>query len=93
MASESRTPSDNRISECIRLTQEYMLRIQKPDGHWVGELEGDTILESEYFLLLYFLGRGNDPKCDKLVEYLKKKMLPEGGWAIYPGGPPEVSAP
>ena len=25
---------------------------QHADGHWVGELEGDTILESEYILLL-----------------------------------------
>jgi squalene-hopene/tetraprenyl-beta-curcumene cyclase len=30
---------------------------QAPDGHWVGELQGDTILESEYVLLMGFLGR------------------------------------
>ena len=34
-----------------------LLARQRPDGHWVGELEGDTILESEYVLLLAFLGR------------------------------------
>ena len=35
----------------------YLLGLQKPDGHWVGELQGDTILESEFILLMAFLGR------------------------------------
>lgn len=92
LEAETRRVSDDLILQAIQCTQEYMLGIQKPDGHWVGELEGDTILESEYILLLYFLGNGNDPRCKKLTEYIKRKMLPDGGWAIYPGGPPEVSA-
>ena len=28
----------------------------------------------------------------KLIQYIKQKMLPGGGWAIFPGGPPELSA-
>ena len=38
-----------------------LLARQQPDGHWVGELEGDTILESEFILLLAFLGQGRRP--------------------------------
>ena len=33
-----------------------LLRMQRDDGHWVAELQGDTILESEYVLLMTFLG-------------------------------------
>ncbi len=68
-----------------------LLARQNPDGHWVGELEGDTILESEFLLLLAFLGRNDDPRVKPLANYLRTKQLPEGGWANYPGGPAEVS--
>src|SRR5437762_8472446 len=70
----------------------YLLSIQHEDGHWCGELEGDTILESEYMLTLHFLGRAREPRFQKAAEYLRRRELPAGGWAVYPGGPPEVSA-
>ena len=65
---------------------------QQPDGHWCAELEGDTILESEYALLLYFLGYTKDDRLEKAAAYIRGKQTDEGGWAIYPGGPTEVSA-
>ncbi len=68
-----------------------LLAQQKPDGHWVGELEGDTILESEFILLLAFLGKETEPRVRKLANYLLAKQLPDGGWPNYPGGPAEVS--
>jgi squalene-hopene/tetraprenyl-beta-curcumene cyclase len=73
-------------------TRNWLLSRQAPDGHWVGELEGDTILESELILLLAFLGRETDPICERCAAYLLDHQLPEGGWSIYPGGPAEVSA-
>jgi squalene-hopene/tetraprenyl-beta-curcumene cyclase len=68
-----------------------LLARQRPDGHWVGELEGDTILESEFVLLLAFLGRTDDPRIPGLAKYLLAKQLPGGGWPNYPGGPAELS--
>ena len=68
-----------------------LLARQEPDGHWVGELEGDTILESEFILLLAFLGRHDDPRVRPAANYLLKQQRPDGGWANYPGGPAEVS--
>ena len=38
-------------------TREWILQAQSPEGYWHGEHEGDTILESEYVLLMTFLGR------------------------------------
>jgi squalene-hopene/tetraprenyl-beta-curcumene cyclase len=64
---------------------------QRPDGHWVGELEGDTILESEFVLLLAFLGRTDDPRIPLAANYLRRHQLPTGGWSNYTGGPTEVS--
>jgi squalene-hopene/tetraprenyl-beta-curcumene cyclase len=61
------------------------------DGHWVGELQGDTILESEYILLMAFLGRERNEAVAKAARYLLRQQMPEGGWNNYPGGPVELS--
>lgn len=76
----------------IERTCRRLADLQRPDGHWVGELQGDTILETEYVLLLAFLGRENDPRVQKCARYVRQQQQAEGGWAIYPGGPMEMSA-
>src|SRR5688572_6196619 len=40
------------VAQGKELTCDWLLSRQHPDGYWCGELEGDTILESEYILLL-----------------------------------------
>jgi squalene-hopene/tetraprenyl-beta-curcumene cyclase len=70
----------------------HLLSLQQPDGHWCGELEGDTILESEYALTLYFLDGRVGGKFRRLANYLRARQEPGGGWAGFPGGPAEVSA-
>jgi squalene-hopene/tetraprenyl-beta-curcumene cyclase len=68
-----------------------LLSRQSDDGHWVGELQGDTILESEYILLMAFLGRETDPRVVKAANYILKQQLPDGGWNNFPDGPAELS--
>jgi squalene-hopene/tetraprenyl-beta-curcumene cyclase len=91
-APRERTLRTLRAMRAIEDAQAWLLAAQEADGHWCGELEGDTILETEYVLLLHFLGRLDDPRVAKAARYVRRKQLPGGGWAIYPGGPPEVSA-
>ncbi len=43
----------------------YLLSLQNADGHWRGELEGDAILEAEYMLTMFFLGRQEEPRFAK----------------------------
>lgn len=80
------------LTDAISRTREWLLDAQHPDGYWVGELEGDTILESEYILLLTWLGRGNSEEVRRAAAYIENQQLASGGWAIYPGGPLEISA-
>lgn len=88
------TPPDcvERLTDAIARARDFFFRTQRPDGHWVGELEGDTILESEYAVLLAFLGRCDDPKLARLANTIRSQQNEEGGWSIYPGGPTEISA-
>jgi squalene-hopene/tetraprenyl-beta-curcumene cyclase len=67
------------------------LRLQRADGHWVGELQGDTILESEFIVLLAFLGRESDDVVRRCANYILAQQQPEGGWSNYVSGPPDVS--
>ncbi len=71
----------------------WLLARQHDDGHWVGELEGDTILETEYVLLHWFLGRTDSTKIRELCRYAVEQWQQEdGGVPQYPGGPSDVSA-
>jgi squalene-hopene/tetraprenyl-beta-curcumene cyclase len=65
--------------------------MQQADGHWVGELQGDTILESEYVLLMAFLGREDEEVCRKAANYIRRQQMREGGWSNYPEGPADLS--
>ena len=65
---------------------------QAADGHWRGPLEGDTILESEFILILAWAGRLDRPDVAGAARRILRLQLPEGGWAIHPGGPVDVSA-
>ncbi|HEX4147897.1 MAG TPA: prenyltransferase/squalene oxidase repeat-containing protein, partial [Pirellulales bacterium] len=76
----------------ILYTQQWLLAQQHADGHWVGELEGDTILESEYILLLAHLGRHATQRARKAAQYILDKQSAGGGWSLYPGGPVDVSS-
>jgi squalene-hopene/tetraprenyl-beta-curcumene cyclase len=70
----------------------WLLSRQAADGHWRGPLEGDTILESEFLLILAWAGRLDRPDVAGAARRILRLQLPEGGWAIHPGGPVDVSA-
>ena len=62
-------------------------------GYWVGELEADTTLESDYIIFLYWLNPdAQRDKIQKLANYIRSKQLPDGSWNIYHDGPGEISA-
>ena len=80
------------LETALERTSNWLLARQSDEGYWVGELEGDTILESEYVLLMAFLGHESDLVCSRCARYIIDQQKSDGGWAIYPGGPTEVSA-
>ena len=82
----------NNLESALSGALRYLLNIQYEEGYWSAELEGDTILESEYIILMRFLGRGDEARLKKAANYLLSKQMSNGGWAIYPGGPVDVGA-
>jgi squalene-hopene/tetraprenyl-beta-curcumene cyclase len=80
------------LAGAARRTGRWLLDRQAADGHWRGPLEGDTILESEYILILAWAGRLDAATVAGAGRRILQEQLPGGGWAIYPGGPVDVSA-
>ena len=80
------------LSAAVERAGSRLLHLQQPDGHWCGELRGDTTVESAYILLMTFLGREQETGVARAARYLVQQQMPEGGWNTYPGGPVDVSA-
>ena len=80
-----------RIQEAIRRTQEYLLSKQTPEGYFHSVFHMDLGLEADTIFLLRFLGIRDEALEDRLVNFILGRRLENGGWSIYPGGPPELN--
>jgi squalene-hopene/tetraprenyl-beta-curcumene cyclase len=81
-----------RLEQAIECGADHLLSLQFEPGYWLGELEADSTLESDYIYYLHVLGKADPSRVAKLANYVRQKQLPDGGWSIYPGGPSELNA-
>src|SRR5262245_64550922 len=82
----------NRVDGALRRSQDHLLRLQAPAGFWVGELEADTTITSEYLLLRHLLGSVNRDLERKALAYLRSRQAPDGSWNLYEAGVGDLSA-
>src|SRR5580658_10308385 len=87
-----RTGLSERLSDTIDRGVNYLLSLQATEGQWVGALEADTTLESDYIFYLYVINKANPERIAKLANYVRRRQLEDGGWNIYFGGPSELNA-
>jgi squalene-hopene/tetraprenyl-beta-curcumene cyclase len=80
------------ISRAISLAQENLLRQQRPDGHWCGELIVDSTLCSDFVFYMHWAGEVDEQAQKRCIRHILKRQLPDGGWNIYHGGPSEINA-
>jgi squalene-hopene/tetraprenyl-beta-curcumene cyclase len=90
--SEYYSANDEEIARAIARVQENLLRQQKPDGHWCGELIVDSTLCSDHILFMHWCGEVDAQLQRRCVRHILKRQLPDGGWNIYHGGPSEINA-
>ncbi|MGB8457539.1 MAG: prenyltransferase/squalene oxidase repeat-containing protein, partial [Candidatus Acidiferrum sp.] len=80
------------LERAIENGANHLLSLQAEEGYWLGELEADTTLESDYIYYLYVLGKADPGRISKLANYVRRHQLPDGGWNIFPGGPSDLNA-
>ena len=84
------TATTEAARQALKRAVGCLLSRQHEDGHWCAELEGDSILQSEYLLMIWILGLEEEPwfaeRIPGLAKTLREQQLETGAWAQYPGG-------
>ncbi|MFO1091656.1 MAG: squalene--hopene cyclase [Hyphomicrobiales bacterium] len=70
-----------------------LLKLQKPDGHFVFELEADVTIPSEYIFLNHFLGDTEPGLEAELGDYIRSLQSDaHGGWPLFHDGDFNISS-
>ncbi len=79
------------VAAGIERAKDWLLSLQHPDGYWCGELEADSMLESDYIFMHKLLGTGDQGRMERAVNEILRHQNADGGWSIYPDGPSNIS--
>ena len=79
------------VSASAARARSFLLDQQHPDGYWCGELEADAMLEADYIFAHVLLGTGDPGKLQRALNEILRYQNEDGGWAIYSGGPSNIS--
>jgi len=81
------------VEGALRAATAAILAQQKPDGHWVYELEADATIPAEYVLLVHYLAEMPNLELErKIGVYLRRIQGEHGGWPLYHQGAFDISA-
>ena len=79
------------IADGIERARDWLLGQQHADGYWCGELEADSMLESDYIFMHTLLGTGDPGKMERAINEILRHQNEDGGWSLHPGGPSNIS--
>ena len=89
---EQTATAQERLDDAIAAAERALLARQKPDGHWVFELEADATIPAEYIMLEHYLDEIDLERERKICVYLRRIQNPDGGWPLFYRGETDVSA-
>ena len=85
--------ADDVLDRCIGVATDALAARQKPDGHWVFELEADSTIPAEYVLLRHYRAEPVDAALEaKIAVYLRRTQGAHGGWPLFADGDFDMSA-
>ncbi|WP_422368286.1 squalene--hopene cyclase [Pelagibius sp.] len=93
---EAELPDLQAVDQLVDEMSQALLAQQRPDGHWLYELEADATIPAEYIFLQHFLGsiesaayRDVEPK---IANHLRAIQGHDGGWPLFHAGDMDLSA-
>ena len=86
-------PDRQHLDTSIASASRALLGVQKPDRHWVFELEADVTIPSEYILMRHYFAEPVDAVLEgKIAKYLRRMQNDNGGWSLFYGHEFDMSA-
>jgi squalene-hopene/tetraprenyl-beta-curcumene cyclase len=101
LAPKRAVPAAIDLTTAIGRAADFLLDRQHPQGYWIGELQADQTLESDYILLQLWLHPPASDGCwrpptwervQRAARHILGGQTASGGWSLYQGGPANVSA-
>jgi len=86
----SAAPDDALLDEACRRAVDGLLAQQRQDGHWSYRLETNVCMEAEYVMLGHLIDRVDPARERRIVTRILGEQQPDGGWAVYRGGPSDA---
>src|SRR5882724_12661200 len=91
--SAARASIDASLERRINAATDAILAEQRPDGHWVYELEADATIPAEYVLMVHYFGETPDLELErKIGVYLRRIQGKHDGWPLFHDGEFDMSA-
>ncbi|WP_405450995.1 squalene--hopene cyclase [Streptomyces erythrochromogenes] len=84
--------SPREVYEATARATRHLLDRQDPAGWWKGDLETNVTMDAEDLLLRQFLGIRDEATTYAAALFIRGEQRPDGTWATFHGGPPELSA-
>ena len=85
--------SGQDLETAITSARNSLLALQRPDGHFVFELEADATIPAEYVLMRHYLAEPVDAVLEeKIARYLRRVQSDDGGWPLFRDGVSNISA-
>src|SRR6195256_2602858 len=89
----AREPFDPALEQHIHAATDAVLAEQRPDGHWVYELEADATIPAEYVLMVHYFAEEPNLELErKIGVYLRRIQGAHGGWPLFHAGEFDMSA-
>ncbi len=80
------------LDRVIADTTAALKQRQRPDGHWVFDLEADATIPAEYIMLNHYLDEIEDKVEAELAVYIRSIQEDHGGWPLFHRGDFDMSA-
>ncbi|HET9076140.1 MAG TPA: squalene--hopene cyclase [Acidimicrobiales bacterium] len=84
--------SGEDASRALKLATEHLLGLQAETGWWKAELETNVTMDAEDLMLRHFLGILDPDLAGRSARWIRANQQPDGSWATFYGGPPDLSA-
>jgi squalene-hopene/tetraprenyl-beta-curcumene cyclase len=74
---------DKKLDTCIEKAQEYLFSKQHEDGYWIGLLEADVTVVTDFIPLMRIFGIKDKSREKKAIKYALERQNEDGSWSLF----------